>query len=79
MTQIRIEGEVYLTLETVAEVYAVEHVWLREVCAAGLLTPAQHATGDLCIAAIELDRVARIVRLNLMLGVELEAVAVLLD
>lgn len=79
MTQIRIEGELYLTLETVAEVYAVEVLWLSEVCAVGLLEPAQHATGELCIAAIELDRVARIVRLNLVLGVSLDSVVALID
>lgn len=79
MNQVRIEGELYLTLETVAEVYAVELVWLREVCASGLLTPAQHKTGELCIAALELDRVARIVHLNVVLGVSLDSVDALID
>jgi len=79
MSSIRIEGELYLSLETVAEVYAVEVVWLREVCAAGLLAARPHAQHDLCIAAIELDRVARIVRLNVALGLDLDSVAALLD
>jgi len=75
---IYIDGELYLTLETVAEVYSVQTVWLRAVCTEGLVgPPVQHGT-ELCLAAVELDRVAQIVRLNTVLGLELEAIALML-
>lgn len=76
---IYIEGELYLTLETVAEVYSVKTVWLERVCREGLLGPPVSHGESLCLAAIELDRVARIVRLNAVLGLELEAIAAMLE
>ena len=79
MNPIRIEGELHLTLETVAEVYAVQVVWLREVCAAGLLEARPHDGGELCIATVQLERLARIVRMNVVLGLDLDAVEALLD
>lgn len=73
--EIRFEGELYLTLETVAEVYAVKRVWLERACAEGLLGAPREHGGQLCVAAVELDRVARLVRLHAHLGLELEAIA----
>jgi hypothetical protein len=74
-----IRGERYLTLARVAELYEVRVEWVREVCAFGLLEPVEHVADDLAIAARLLDRVATIHRLNVGQGVELAAVAVLLD
>lgn len=79
MNPIHIEGELHLTLETVAEVYAVKVVWLREVCDAGLLVARPFDHGELCIAAVQLERLASIVRMNVVLGLDLDAVEALLD
>jgi len=79
MKPIQIEGELHLTLETVAEVYAVRVVWLREVCDAGLLEARPHDQGELCIATVQLERLAQIVRMNVVLGLDLDAVEALLD
>ena len=68
-----LEGELYLGLETVAEVYRVRAVWLREVFDSGLLGPGAPGERGPCIAAAQLDRVATIVRLHLRLGLDLEA------
>ncbi len=74
-----IRGERYLTAARIAELYDVRVEWVREVAAFGLLEPVEHLAGDLAIAARLLDRVATIHRLNVGQGVELAAVAVLLD
>lgn len=76
---IYIEGELYLTLEAVAEVYSVQTAWLRRACSQGLLGPPVHHGSQLCLAAVELDRVARIVRMNTVLGLEFEAIALMLE
>jgi len=76
--RVYIEGELYLTVETVAELYQVRTVWLREVCEIGLLGGVVTET-RLCIAAVELDRVAAIVRLGQNWGLDLETIALVLD
>lgn len=76
--RVYIEGELYLTVETVAEIYQVRAVWLREVCDHGLLGGVVSET-DLCIAAIQLDRVAAIVRLGQGWGLDLETIALVLE
>lgn len=77
--RIYVEGELYLTVETVAEIYRVEVVWLREVLDAGLVAAgAASATGP-CIAAARLDHVATIVRLHRTLGLDLDAIRLVLE
>src|SRR6185503_13554440 len=62
--RIYVDGELFLSVETVAEIYRVEVVWLREVVESGLLggDAAPRAVGR--IAAVRLDRLAAIVRLH---------------
>ncbi len=74
-----LDDELFLRLEVVAEVYEVRVVWLQEVCEAGLLRGGRGPGSVLCIAAIEMDRVATIVRLHRNLGMSLEAIAYALD
>jgi len=77
--RIYVDGELLLPLETVAELYQVRAVWLREVCELGLLGGRFVGGSGLCIAAIELDRVATIVRLGQRWGLDLDVIAVLLS
>jgi hypothetical protein len=73
---IRRGGETYLRLETVARIYRVEVVWLREVVASGLLD--EEDVGDArCIAAVRLDHVATIVRMH-RAGLGLDAIRIAL-
>ncbi|MCP3916099.1 MAG: hypothetical protein GY711_11125 [bacterium] len=74
-----VEGKLYLSVEAVAEVYEVRAVWLREVCDRGLLGPAVRTRPTLSIAAVELDRVATIVRLHEVFGLDLEAIDLALE
>jgi hypothetical protein len=69
-----LEGELYLSLETVAEIYHVRAVWLREVFEFGLLGAGARGETTICIAAAQLDRVASIVRLHETLGLDLAAI-----
>lgn len=73
-----IEGEVYLRLEVIAEWYAVEVRWLEEVVEHGLVERRHQSDKTVAIAAVELDRLAQIVRLYFHQGVNLEGVALLL-
>jgi hypothetical protein len=77
--RIYLEGELYLSVETVAEIYRVEEIWLREVFDAGLLTGGVHTHPRLCIAAVRLDHVATIVRLHRVLGFDVEAIRLALE
>ena len=71
---IRIEGRLYLSLEVVAELYEVKTVLLQKAYECGLLGTGIDHERTLCIAAIELDRVATIVRLHETIGLDLEAI-----
>ena len=75
---VHIDGELFLSVETVAEVYAVKLLWLREVCDSGLVSGALDRDDTVWIAAVELDRVAAIVRLRAVLGDDVQAIAALL-
>jgi len=77
--RIYVEGELYLELETVAEAYGVETVWLREVVDAGLLGDDVVSDPVACIAAVRLDHVATIVRLHRVLGLDVDAIRLALD
>ncbi len=71
---VRIEGRLYLSLEVVAELYEVKSVVLRRAYDRGLLGTGIDHERTLCIAAVELDRVATIVRLHETFGLDLEAI-----
>ena len=70
--------EPYLRLETVAEIYRVRAVWLREVAERGLLSLEPGDDGPL-IACVQLDRVAAIVRLSVHLGLDVAELAAELE
>lgn len=72
-------GGRYLTLSVVAECYAVEVRWVREVYEYGLLGSGRLEGGEPAIASVMLERVAVIRRLQLQAGLNLEGVALLLD
>jgi hypothetical protein len=69
-----LDGELYLALETVAEIYRVRYAWLREVYDLGLLGRGVDRGTTLCIGAVELDHVATIVRLHTVLGLDARAI-----
>ena len=71
--------EGFVTLESAAEVYRVEISWIHEVYARGLLGPGERHGESIAVPTSELDRLASVLRLNRHLGLELDAVAVLLD
>lgn len=73
--RVYIDGELYLSLELVAELYRVQPLVLRNACEHGLITPTAPHGASLCIAAFRLDRVATIVRLHVGLGLELHHIA----
>lgn len=70
-----IRGELYLSLEVVAEVYEVQVTWLREVVDAGVLGDERARSGPPRIAAALLDRVAAVVRLHRTIGLDVDAIA----
>ena len=73
-----VEGELYISLETVAELYQIQAVWLREVFDSGLLGSGVDSGSKVCIAAVQMDRVATIVRLHGVLGLDVETIALAL-
>ena len=74
-----IEGELFLSLETVAAIYKVQIVWLQQVYEYGLLGTGVDRDATVCIASIYLDRVATIVRLHDKLGLDLDMISVSLE
>lgn len=76
--RIVLRGELYLSLEEVAECYHVELAWVREVVDLGLLGRCELTRGRLVVAATRLDRVAEILRLQRQQGVNLAGIAMLL-
>lgn len=76
MTQdkLYLKGELFLSLEVVAEIYKVQVVWLREVYDCGLLGTGVDSDATTCVAAVHLDRVATVVRLHETLGLDLDAI-----
>ena len=71
---IHVEGRLYVSLEVVAELYEVKSVLLREAYDCGLLGTGVDHERTLCIAAVQLERVATIVQLHQTLGLGLEAI-----
>lgn len=70
--------EVWITLETVADCYAVDVQLMREVYELGLIGPGQRTEAGVAIAAEALDRVAVVLRLHLQQGVNLPGIALIL-
>ena len=77
--RLRVEGELYLSLETIAELYEVETVWLREAYDSGLLGGGIDKGPSVCIAAVQLDRVATLVRMHAVLGLDIDTIALSLE
>ncbi len=73
---LRVDGRLYLRLEAVAEVYRVETVWLKRVYERGLLGRGVPSGPSVAIAAVQLDRVATIVRLHQVLELDLDSIEV---
>lgn len=69
-----IDGEPYLALETVAEEFRVDVVVLREAHATGLLGRSVERETRILVAVASLDRVATVVRLRVVLGLDLDTV-----
>ena len=76
--RLMIHGELYLTLETIAECYRVDHYWLQEVYDLGLLGRGERSGGAIAITARQLDRVAEILQLHFYHGVNLPGIVVIL-
>ena len=72
-------GRLYLSLETVAEIYQIEVVWLREVYEVGLLGSGVASGSAVSIPAAQMDLVATIVRLHEGLGLDVEAITLALE
>jgi hypothetical protein len=74
-----IREEAYVTLSTIADCYECSETWVRQVYDVGLL-----GTGEICdeltlVRADAMDRVARILRLSTVHGLELDVIVHLLD
>ena len=74
----RIAGELHLALVTVAEVYRVEPTWLALVYEHGLLGAGVREEATVYLPAARLDLVARVVHLHVVLGLDVDAIAVAL-
>lgn len=75
---VHLEGEMYLTLETIGECYECEIAWLREAYEFGLLGGGRMVYGTLVLSVTVLDRVAEVVRLGRYQGFGFETIVVLL-
>jgi hypothetical protein len=77
-TTIRMEGETWITLETICECYECDIAWAREAYDFGLFGGGRIVAGRPVLRVTVLDRVARVVRLNRYEGLGFEAIIVLL-
>lgn len=66
-------GRAWMRVEDAAACYEVEVSWVREVVAAGLVGLHREA-GVERLAASDLDRLAEVVRLSRILGLDLGAI-----
>ncbi len=73
---VRIRGKLYVRLEDVAHVYRVEQAWLLDVYERGMLGSGEPVGTSIAIAAVQLDRVATIVRLHEVLELDLDTIEV---
>ena len=67
-----IGGELFLSLRTVARTFHVETLVLERAYECGLLGEGVQREAVVMLRAVELDRVATVVRLHVELGVDLE-------
>lgn len=74
-----IREEAYVSLGTIAECYECSETWIREAYDVGLLGAGEILDELTWVPAGALDRVARILRLRTMHGLELDVIAQLLD
>ena len=74
-----VAGELYLSLETVAEIWHVEPGWLAQVHGRGLLGRSVDLETEVFVAAADMDRLASIVRLARILEGDLAALELELD
>lgn len=73
MKILTIHGERYVTVDWVAQCYSVEERWVLRALELGYVGPAETVEGAVALPAASLERLARIRRLELQLGFELEA------
>ena len=71
---VRIEGRLYVRLEVVAELYELRVEWLDEAYRRGALGEGVQHEQRVCIAAAQLERVARLVRLHRLLEGNLDKI-----
>jgi hypothetical protein len=75
---IRIEGEAYVTLETIAGCYDCEIAWVAEVYEYGLIGEGRPVGSSVAVPAFLLDRIARIWRWHRREGLAFESIEALL-
>ena len=75
--RIVIDGETYLSVQTVAECYHCEVTWVREVCEFGLLS-VRYVGSDVVIPSYLLDRLAAIIRMHRYYGLNMAGIALAL-
>ena len=76
---LHLHGEVYVALESVAECYEVEISWVRECYEHGLFGRGERVERSIAIPATRLDRVAEVVRLHRHMGLDFDAIELLLE
>jgi len=74
-----IREEAYVALATIAECYECSEAWLREVYDVGLLGTGESLEETTWVRAEVMDRVAWILRLSVVHGLELDVIVHLLD
>ena len=76
--QVRIHGQLYLSLDVVAHCYEVQVDWLTRVYELGLLGSGERIQTAIAIPVVRLDRVARIIRWHFHYGQDLASLEPLL-
>lgn len=77
--RLTLEGELYLSLETYAEIYCIEVRWLRDVYDRGLLGSGVTSGSLVCVSVTQMDRVATIVRLHEAYGLDMDSIHLVLE
>jgi hypothetical protein len=74
-----IREEAYVTLATIAECYECSETWIREVYEVGLLGTGEMLDELTWVPVAAMDRLATILRLSTIHGLELDVIVHLLD